>query len=188
MILTIFSLVVPWVTYDTSDIDMVYEDAYLAQETDFSIITCLDIITNNVYLNIEAYVLSVFLGYGAIIDTIVNIGQTGTISAATEYITGDPFLFIKFTLVHGTLEDISTILNTFASMILVYFIIVFTKDAIKPRKIVKRGVLTNSWELNQIHLKQSLIVFVIGILIMINAGILEEYISVPIGDFIVSII
>ena len=167
--------------------DKVHWDAYLSQETEFSFDECMYIVTWNVWLNIKAYIYSVFFGYGAFNDLIVNMGIIGETTAATWCMSGDFFRFLKLTFFHGLLEDLSTILNAFASMILVYFIISYFLSLIKKSGISLSEKLKYSWHVNKIHLKQSLAVFIIGLIVMVMAGVCEVYISVPIGNFIASL-
>lgn len=77
LLLTFSTISVFWLTYDCSDLDQVYEDAYYDQETSYSLLDCLDIIVWNVNLNILAYCTSFFLGLGGIADTIINMGLIG---------------------------------------------------------------------------------------------------------------
>ena len=140
--------------YDTSDINQVYEDAYLEQETTFDFLDFILITGNNVFLNIFAYVTSIFFGIGAIADILVNIGMTGSTSAATAYLTGDSLYFIKLTLVHGFYEDVSTILNSFASFILASAVLRYVKDFLSPSKQIAESRLKNAWELNKIDFKE----------------------------------
>ena len=126
------------------------------------------------------YVLSIFLGAGGIFDIIVNMGMLGSVSAATNMVTGDPFLFFKLTLVHGIPEDISTILNSFAGFLLVYFEIFFLKDAIS------KG-FKESFNVNKKFLFQSIAVFIFALSVMVIAGLLEEFISIPVGNFIAGV-
>ncbi len=177
IIFAVLTCVVSFALYD-EPYDYAYDnDAYLAQETFYSWDTAWEIISNNCGLNLMMYVLSIFLGAGGIYDIVVNMGMTGYVSAATNMVTGDPFLFIKLTLVHGLPEDISTILNTFAGFLLAYFEIFFLKDAIS------KGI-TESYNINRKFLFQSIAVFIFAMYIMVIAGLLEEFISIPIGNVI----
>ena len=186
--LVFLTLTVSWWAYDTSDIDQVYEDAYLEQETTFDFLDFILITGNNVFLNIFAYVMSIFFGIGAIADILVNIGVTGSTSAATAYFTGDSLYFIKLTLVHGFYEDVSTILNSFASFILASAVLKYVKDFLSPSKQIADSRLKNAWELNKVDFKESFAVFLVGIAVMIFAGFLEVYISIPIGNLLVEIL
>ena len=188
LVLAIFALMISWWAYDTSDIDQVYEDAYLEQESSFDFIDFILITANNVYINIVAYFASVFLGIGALLDIFINIGQTGTTSAATAYITGDPLYFIKLTLIHGFFEDLSTILNSFASFILGWSVLKYVKDVFNPSKQIADSRFRNAWEINKVDFKESFAVFLVGIAIMVFAGFLEVYISIPIGNLLVEIL
>lgn len=188
LVLAILAFAISWWAYDTSDIDQVYDDAYLEQESSFDFIDFILITANNVYINVVAYFASVFFGIGALLDIFVNIGQTGTTSAATAYITGDPLYFIKLTLVHGFFEDLSTILNSFASFILGGSVLKYVKDIFNPSKRIVDSRFKNAWELNKIDFKESFSVFLVGIAIMIFAGFLEVYISIPIGNLLVEIL
>ena len=185
--LCVLSVVLPIITYDYDDIDQIYDDAYLDQESEYSLESCWDTICWNVYLNVDAYCHSIILGYGAIIDIMVNMGVIGRTYAANAYFTDDYLLFFKLTFMHAIPEDISTILNSFASMILAYFVIVFIRDAIKVNANSLSSRLRESWEANRIHLMQSLAVFFVGIVVMVYAGICKEFLTVPIGNFVAGI-
>ena len=132
--------------------------------------------------------MSIFFGIGAIADILVNIGVTGSTSAATAYFTGDSLYFIKLTLVHGFYEDVSTILNSFASFILASAVLKYVKDFLSPSKQIADSRLKNAWELNKVDFKESFAVFLVGIAVMIFAGFLEVYISIPIGNLLVEIL
>lgn len=72
-------------------------------------------------------------------------------------------------------------------MILGYFVLTYCWGVVKIRDASIESRLKESWEDNKIHLKQSLAVFIVGILVMIFAGVCEEFISVPIGNFVASL-
>ena len=71
-----------------------------------------------------------------------------------------------------------------AGFLLFLFVVRFIKDFFKPSKHLANGSITNSLEINKKILYQSLAVFVLALAVMIFAGILEEYISVPFGNLI----
>lgn len=160
---------------------------YLAQETFFSFEDMLYITINNCMINIISYIESIFICYGPVYDMILNLGMSGITSRATELACGDPFLFLKLTCLHGFFEDLSTILNSFAGFLLFYFIVKIVKDIFKPSKHLANGAITNSLEINKKMLYQSLAVFILAFLVMILAGFLEEYVSIPFGNMIASI-
>lgn len=165
-----------------------YDYEYLAQETFFSFEDMMIIIINNCFINVISYIESIFFCYGPLYDMVLNIGSSGITSRATELACGDPFLFLKLTCLHGFFEDLSTILNSFAGFLLFSFIIRTIKDIFKPSKRLAKGAITNSLEINKKVLYQSLAIFVFAFVVMIIAGVLEEYISVPFGNFIAAIL
>lgn len=114
----------------------------------------------------------------------LNIGMSGIVSRATELACGDPFLFLKLTCLHGFFEDLSTILNSFAGFLLFLFVVKFIKNIFKPSKNLANGSITNSLEITKKLLYQSLTIFILAFVVMIIAGVLEEYISIPFGNFI----
>ncbi len=160
------------------------DNAYLSQETFFSFLDMMDIICNNCYINIVYYIEAIFLCIGPFYDMILNIGMSGVVSRATELACGDPFLFLKLTCLHGFFEDLSTILNSFAGFLLFLFVVKFIKNIFKPCENLANGSITNSLEITKKLLYQSLAIFILGLVIMIIAGVLEEYISIPFGNFI----
>ena len=192
-IFTVLFAVFCWVgAYFAADVlytpdELIQDYSYLAQETFFSFDDMMDIIINNCLLNVIYYIESIFFGYGAFEDMLVNIGMSGIVSKATELACGDPFLFIKLTCLHGFFEDLSTVLNNFASFILFSFIVRSIKDVLSPSQHLANGRITNSLEINKKHLYQSLAIFILAFVVMIFAGFLEEYISIPFGNLITSI-
>ena len=160
------------------------DNAYLSQETFFSFLDMMDIICNNCYINIVYYIEAIFLCIGPFYDMILNIGMSGVVSRATELACGDPFLFLKLTCLHGFFEDLSTILNSFAGFLLFLFVVKFIKNIFKPSKNLANGSITNSLEITKKLLYQSLTIFILAFVVMIIAGVLEEYISIPFGNFI----
>ena len=161
---------------------------YLAQETFFSVDDMMEIISVNCYINVQSYLESIFLCYGPIYDMTLNIGLSGVTTRATELACGDPFLFIKLTCLHGFFEDLSTILNSFAGFLLFSFIVRSIKDLFNPSQHLADGKIRNSLRINKRILFQSLAIFVLAFVDMIIAGVLEEYISVPFGNFIAAIL
>ena len=145
------------------------------------------IIVNNCLINFYSYVEAIFFGFGPIYDMIINMGMSGVISRATDIACGDPFLFLKLTCLHGFFEDLSTILNSFAGFILFFFVVRFVKSIFSPSQRLTGGRFLNSWKINKKHLYQSIAIFILGIVVMIFAGFLEEYISIPFGNLIASI-
>ena len=160
---------------------------YLSQQTFFSFEDMMVIIINNCMINLISYIESIFLCYGAFYDMILNIGMSGITSRATELACGDPFLFLKLTCLHGFFEDLSTILNSFAGFLLFHFLVLTIKDIFKPSKRLANGAFTNSLKINKRMLYQSLAVFVLAFVVMIIAGVLEEYVSVPFGNMIAAL-
>ncbi len=160
---------------------------YLSQQTFFSFEDMMVIIINNCMINLISYIESIFLCYGAFYDMILNIGMSGIASRATELACGDPFLFLKLTCLHGFFEDLSTILNSFAGFLLFHFLVLTIKDIFKPSKRLANGAITNSLKINKRMLYQSLAVFVLAFVVMIIAGVLEEYVSVPFGNLIAAL-
>ena len=158
--------------------------AYLSQETFFSFHDMMEIICNNCLINIIYYVEAIFLCIGPFYDMALNIGMSGIVSRATELACGDPFLFLKLTCLHGFFEDSSTILNSFAGFLLFLFVVKFIKNIFKPSKNLANGSITNSLEITKKLLYQSLAIFILAFVVMIIAGVLEEYISIPFGNFI----
>ena len=144
----------------------------------------MDIIINNCSLNIESYIESIFFGLSPLYDLATNLGTWGVVSRATEHACGDPFLFIKLTCLHGFFEDLSTILNSFAGFMLFLFVLRFIKNLFKPSEYLANGSITNSLEITKKLLYQSLAVFILALVLMIVAGVLEEYISIPFGNLI----
>ena len=187
LILVVFSLSFSCWLYDLDDAQKVNDDAYLAQESPYDFNDFLEIVTWNCYVNLQSYVCSIFLAVPAIIDLFTQFGRQAEISMATMHLTGDPLYFVKLTLVHGFFEDVSTILNTFASLILAYFEVAFIYYIIRPADNAANRFKA-SWDLNKHHLIQSLAVFFVALIVMVIAGVCEEYISVPIGNFLVEII
>jgi uncharacterized membrane protein SpoIIM required for sporulation len=161
---------------------------YLAQETFYSFDGMMDIIINNCSLNVESYIESIVFGLSPLYDIALNLGTWGVVSRATEHACGDPFLFIKLTFLHGFFEDLSLILNSFAGLILFSFIARFIKDLFRPGEILASGKFSNSWKINKKHLYESLTIFIIALVIMIFAGFLEEYISIPVGNMVASLL
>ncbi len=161
---------------------------YLAQQTLFSFDDMMEIIFINCYINIQSYLESVLLCYGPIYDMTLNIGLSGITTRATELACGDPFLFIKLTCLHGFFEDLSTILNSFAGFLLFYFIVRTIKDFFNPSQHLAEGKIRNSLRINKRMLYQSLAIFVLAFVIMIIAGVLEEYVSIPFGNFIAAVL
>lgn len=158
--------------------------AYLSQETFFSFDSMMLIITNNCCINFISYIGSIFLCIGPFYDMILNIGMSGVVSRATELACGDSFLFLKLTCLHGFFEDLSTILNSFAGFLLFLFVLRFIKNVFKPSEYMANGSITNSLEITKKLLYQSLAVFILALLLMIVAGVLEEYVSIPFGNLI----
>lgn len=165
-----------------------FDYEYLAQETFFSFEDMMDIIINNCALNLESYIESIFFGLSPLYDMAVNLGTWGVVSRATEHACGDPFLFIKLTCLHGFFEDLSLVLNSFAGFMLFSFIARYIKNLFRPSEILSGGRFSNSWQINKKHLYESLAIFIIAFVIMIFAGFLEEYISIPFGNMVASIL
>ena len=184
VLLSLIVFILSWITFDTSNVAAVQEMAYVKSANPEFLSSFMAIIPNNIMMNIQSYILSVFLGFGAFIEILNNLGMVGSISAASAAFSGDTFIFLKLTLIHALVEEIAIVINAFASFILVYFILLFLKDSISSKESNK---IKSSWEKNKIHLKYSLSVFVFALIIMFIAGILESTISIPIGNMIAGV-
>ena len=161
---------------------------FLAQETFFSITNMLYIIINNCFVLLIGYIGAIFFGMGPIWSMISNFSDWGITSRATELAVGDPFLFMKLTCLHGFFEDLALILNSFAGFILFSFIARFIKNLFSPSEVLCENTFFNSWKINKKHLYESLVIFVIALFVMIFAGFLEEFLSVPFGNLLAEIL
>ena len=88
---------------------------------------------------------------------------------------------------HGIFEFSSCILACAAGFVLFEFAYKYIKSVFKNTHYSILENLSNSFAENYDKLKQALIIFAISVVLMVIAGIIEAYLTLPIAEFILSL-
>lgn len=95
---------------------------------------------------------------------------------------------IMYIVPHGIFEFSSCILACSASFVLFNFMFNFLKVFVKIEEYSIIESLKYSFNLNKVKLKQAVILFGVSVILMAIAGFIEAYLTIPIAEFLFSII
>lgn len=101
--------------------------------------------------------------------------------------TCDDLLFtILLIIPHGIFEFSSCILACASGLVLFNFLYKFLKSIWSQKSNSIKEILVNSYNASKEKLKQAIILFIVASILMIIAGIVEVYLTLPIAEAILS--
>lgn len=159
----------------------VVEDITNKVETGVIQLTFDDIFFNNIMIVLQMFVFGLFFCFSALI-----LGFNGFFVGYYAAISNSLLEVIVFVVPHGIFEFSSCILACASGFVLFNFAFKLIKTFIKEkeRKFLDRFIY--SYDLNFDKLLQALILLAISSILMIIAGIIEAYITLPLGKFLLS--
>ena len=148
----------------------------------------LDLFIHNEFGGIQTYIYSIFFGIYAFFSLITNgmmIGVTFGEALAKGPVYGI-CLFIGFVAPHGIFEIPATILESVAGVLLFLFIFRFFKTIRSIDGSSFKLKAKDSWEVNKIYFKQSIVLMIFCCCLLVIAAIIEGHITDYIGYWIKS--
>ena len=145
-------------------------------------ITFQDIFLNNLRVICAMFIFGIVFCFSALMLAF-NGFFIGYYVASTH----DFFTVLMYIIPHGIFELPSCILACAASFVLFNFIYKFIKALLSDGNDSISDKLRHSYDESYDKLKQAIILFVISVIMMAIAGIIEAYFTLPIAQFILSL-
>jgi len=160
----------------------VVEDLTKKVHTGVIKLTFQDIFLNNIKIVFLMFFFGLVCCFSAII-LAYNGFFTGYYVATTNNLTHTLLL----TIPHGIFEFPSCILACASGFVLFNFLVKFLKTLLKQKNTSIKESLTVAFNISYIKLKQAIILLIFASILMIIAGFVEVYLTVPISQFVISI-
>ena len=143
---------------------------------EFTMDPALELFINNETAGLTTYFLSVFFGIMSFVSVIVNGMAIGIVGG--KVVSMDPFRM--------SLMFIALIFESVAGVLLFLFIWRFLKTIDTTRNDVSGFKLRakNSWKLNRIYLKQSIVLMVFSCFLLIVAALIEGHVTEHVGMWV----
>ena len=179
LFILIFSLILGYLLepYLYSYFNPAVED--LTQKVDSGVIqlTFHDIFLNNLLIILQMFI------YGLLFClSVVVLAYNGFFTGYYVAIQDDLLRVLLLLIPHGIFELTSCFLACASGLVLFNFLLRFFKSYLKEDLTLKTSLINNSDKL-----KQSAIIFLISVFLMIIAGFVEVYLTIPIANFILGI-
>lgn len=140
------------------------------------------IFANNIRVVVMSFLLGALFGFSALILAFNGL--------FVGYFTGmqdDFFNTVILLLPHGIFELPSCVIACASGFVLFNFIFRFSKSLLKEKNSSLTAGAYAAYVENFDKLKQAIILLMVASVLMIIAGIVEVYLTVPIADFVTSI-
>ena len=141
-----------------------------------------DIFLNNLRVICVIFVFGIILCSSALMLAFNGFFVGYYIASSSDF-----FTVLMYIIPHGILELPSIMLACAASFVLFNFICKFIKALLKDDSDSFIQLLRNSYNESYGKLKQAIILFAISVILMVIAGIVEAYLTIPIAQFILSL-
>ena len=145
-------------------------------------LTFHDIFLNNLKVICGMFILGAIFCFSAL-TLAFNGFFTGYYIGTSDNV----FAVLMYIIPHGIFEFSSCILACAGGFVLFNFIYKFVKNLLNDEYDSISERISNSFVESYDKLKQSLILFGIAVILMIIAGIIEAYLTLPIAEFILSL-
>lgn len=155
---------------------------------EFTLDPALELFINNESAGLTTYFSSVFFGIMSFVSVIVNGIAIGIVGG--KFVSMDPFrmslLFIALIVPHGIFEIPALIFESTAGVLLFLFIWRFLKTINITRNDFSsfKLMVKNSWKLNKVYLKQSVVLMVFSCMLLIIAALIEGHVTENIGIWV----
>ena len=149
----------------------------------------LDIFIHNEFAGIQTYFLSIFFGIDAFFSVIFNGVLLGAIGGDVNggSLVYAVAMFLALVVPHGIFEIPATIFESVAGVLLFLFIFRFFKTIYTTKDISDFKLKAkNSWNVNKVYLKQSIVLMIFCCVLLVIAAIIEAYITDYVGNWVES--
>ncbi|WP_407376445.1 stage II sporulation protein M [Methanobrevibacter sp.] len=180
----LISLVLGYVLepYLHSFLNPVVEDLTQKVESGVIQLTFEDIFLNNIQIVFQMFVYGIALCFSVIVLSFNGF-------FVGYYVAGSDNLFFTLLLIvpHGIFEFSSCILACASGLVLFNFIYRFLKSLWNQKEDSVVQSLKNAFGESSVKLKQAIIILAIASILMVIAGFIEVYLTIPIANFIVNL-
>jgi uncharacterized membrane protein SpoIIM required for sporulation len=163
-----------------SYLNPVVEDLTQKVESGVITLTFTDIFFNNFRIIVEMFVFGV-----ACCFSVLMLAFNGFFVGYYVGTADDVVRVLLLIIPHGIFEFSSIILACASGLILFNFIYSFLKALWFDKNESVKVSLKNSYDASSKKLKHAIIVFLIASVLMVIAGIIEVYFTVPIAEFLI---
>lgn len=146
-------------------------------------LTFADIFSNNLKIIFQMFIYGIAFCFSAIILAF-NGFFVGYYVASSNDLAYTLLLIIP----HGIFEFSSCILACASGFVMFNFIIKFLKSLWNLEEDSAVEILRRSFDLSHDKLKQAIIIFISAVVLMAIAGFVEVYLTIPIADFLISVL
>lgn len=176
LFILIFSLILGYLLepYLYAYLNPAVENLTQKVETGVIQLTFEDIFLNNILIIIRMFVYGLFFCL-----CIFLLAYNGFFIGYYVAIQDDLFRVLAMLVPHGIFELTSCALACSSGLVLFNFLIRFFKSYLKEDLALKESFFNNLDKL-----KQSIIIFLISVVLMIAAGFVEVYLTIPIAHFL----
>lgn len=98
------------------------------------------------------------------------------------------FQVLMYIIPHGIFEFSSCIIACASGIVLFKFVFNFLKTFVKEENKTIVESLKIAFDAHYIKLKQALLIFGVSIVLMVIAGVIEVYLTIPIAQFLISVL
>ena len=146
-------------------------------------ITFQSIFSNNIKIVFLMFILGIFCCFSALI-----LAFNGFFIGYFTAVQDDLFLTLLMLIPHGIFELPSCVIACASGFVLFNFLLRFLKTFLKQENVSISNKLYASYVENFDKLKQAIILLMVATVLMIIAGVIEVYLTLPIAEFITSIL
>ena len=143
---------------------------------------------HDIFLNNLKVILMMFIfGIGCCISVLVLLFNGFFVG---YYVASEDNLLtvLMYIIPHGIFEFSSCILACASGIVLFNFVYKFLKATLNQNEGSISQRVSKSLDESYIKLKQALIIFAVSVVLMIIAGFIEVYLTVPIANYVLSIL
>ena len=176
LFILIFSLILGYLLepYLYTYFNPVVDDLSQKVETGVVKLTFQDIFLNNILIIFQMFI------YGLLFClSIFLLAYNGFFIGYYVAIQNNLFRVLAMLIPHGIFELTSCLLACSSGLVLFNFLFKFFKTYLKEDMTLKK-----SFSINRYKLKQAIIIFIISVVLMIIAGFVEVYLTIPIAHFL----
>lgn len=148
----------------------------------------IELTFTSLFFNNIQIVFRMFIYGLAFCFSVVLLAFNGFFVGYYVAITDDLLRTLLLIIPHGIFEFSSCIIACASGLVLFNFIYKFLKEIWNQESNSAKEILANSFNASSDKLKQAIILLIIASILMAIAGVIEAYLTVPIAEFLLSIL
>ena len=146
-------------------------------------LTFLDIFLNNIMVALRMFILGIVFCFSAVI-----LSFNGFFVGYYVALQDNLLRVLLYIIPHGIFEFSACILSCASGFVLFHFIVKFIKSFFSKKEMKFLEKFETSFDENFDKLKQAFILLLIGSILMVIAGFIEAYVTLPLGNYLLSIL